>query len=68
MNEMFWLDKYPANIPQTIDADQYPNIQAVLKDACERFADKPAFPNMGKTIPYAKLYRLSGDFTAWIQH
>lgn len=68
MNEMFWLDKYPANIPQTIDADQYPNIQAVLKDACERFADKPAFTNMGKTITYAELYRLSGDFTAWIQN
>ena len=48
MSENFWKDKYPAGIPAEIDADQYPNIQAVLKQSCQRFADKPAFSNLGQ--------------------
>lgn len=68
MNENFWKNKYPVEIPSEIDPDQYPNIQAVLKESCERFADKPAFVNMGKTLTYGDLYKLSGDFAAWLQN
>ena len=67
MSEKFWKDKYPAGIPAEIDADQYPNIQAVLKQSCQRFADKPAFSNLGKTLTYAELYELSGHFAAYLQ-
>ncbi|MBX9713778.1 MAG: long-chain-fatty-acid--CoA ligase FadD1 [Pseudomonadaceae bacterium] len=67
MSENFWKDKYPAGIPAEIDADQYPNIQAVLKQSCQRFADKPAFSNLGKTLTYAELYELSGNFAAYLQ-
>lgn len=68
MNEDFWKDKYPEGIPTEINPDQYPNIQAVLKESCQRFADKPAFTNLGKTLTYGDLYRLSGDFAAWLQN
>ena len=68
MNENFWKDKYPEGIPTEIDPDQYPNIQAVLKESCQRFADKPAFTNLGKTLTYGDLYRMSGDFAAWLQN
>lgn len=68
MNENFWKDKYPPGIPAEIDADLYPSIQAVFSESCERFADKPAFTCMGKTLTYGELYRLSGDFAAWLQN
>jgi long-chain acyl-CoA synthetase len=67
MTDNFWKDKYPVGIPAQINPDQYPNIQTVLKDSCQRFADKPAFSNMGKTITYAELYELSGHFAAYLQ-
>ncbi|MCF5663154.1 AMP-binding protein, partial [Pseudomonas syringae] len=67
MIENFWKDKYPSGIPVDINPDEYPNVQAVLKQSCERFADKPAFSNLGKTITYGELYELSGAFAAWIQ-
>ncbi len=67
MTENFWKDKYPAGIPAEINADAYPNIQAVLKESCQRFADKPAFSNLGKTITYGELYELSGAFAAYLQ-
>ncbi|MBX8509601.1 long-chain-fatty-acid--CoA ligase FadD1 [Pseudomonas cichorii] len=67
MIENFWKDKYPSGIATDIDPDEYPNIQAVLKQSCERFANKPAFSNLGKTITYGELYELSGAFAAWLQ-
>ena len=67
MIEDFWKDKYPAGIAADINPDEYPNIQAVLKQSCQRFADKPAFSNLGKTITYGELYELSGAFAAYLQ-
>ncbi len=67
MTENFWKDKYPVGIATEIDPDQYPNIQAVLKQSCQRFADKPAFSNLGKTLTYGELYQLSGAFAAYLQ-
>ncbi|MEN1831512.1 long-chain-fatty-acid--CoA ligase FadD1 [Pseudomonas lijiangensis] len=67
MIENFWKDKYPSGIATDIDPDEYPNVQAVLKQSCERFANKPAFSNLGKTITYGELYELSGAFAAWLQ-
>ncbi|QVM90077.1 long-chain fatty acid--CoA ligase [Pseudomonas entomophila] len=67
MIEHFWKDKYPAGVTAEINPDEFPNIQAVLKQSCQRFADKPAFSNLGKTITYGELYALSGAFAAWLQ-
>ncbi|MBM7060566.1 long-chain fatty acid--CoA ligase [Pseudomonas sp. UL073] len=67
MIENFWKDKYPAGVAAEINPDQFANVQAVLKLSCERFADKPAFSNLGKTITYGELYKLSGEFAAYLQ-
>ena len=67
MTENFWKDKYPAGISADIDPDAYPNVLAVLKQSCQRFADKPAFTNMGKTLTYGEMYELSGAFAAYLQ-
>ncbi|MCQ9422604.1 long-chain-fatty-acid--CoA ligase FadD1 [Pseudomonas sp. LJDD11] len=67
MIETFWKDKYPAGVAAEINPDEYPNVQSVLKQSCQRFADKPAFSNLGKTLTYGDLYELSGAFAAWIQ-
>ena len=67
MIDNFWKDKYPVGITAEIDPDQYPNIQAVLQQSCQRFANKPAFTNLGKTLTYGELYELSGAFAAYLQ-
>ncbi|MAB98845.1 MAG: long-chain fatty acid--CoA ligase [Pseudomonadaceae bacterium] len=68
MIENFWKDKYPVGVSAEIDPDQYPNVQTVLKQSCQRFADKPAFTNLGKTLTYGELYELSGTFAAYLQN
>ncbi|MBK3756600.1 long-chain-fatty-acid--CoA ligase FadD1 [Stutzerimonas frequens] len=67
MTDNFWKDKYPVGVASEIDPNEYQNIQAVLKQSCERFADKPAFSSLGKTLTYGELYKLSGDFAAYLQ-
>ncbi|MFC3609279.1 long-chain fatty acid--CoA ligase [Stutzerimonas tarimensis] len=68
MTASFWNDKYPEGIPSEINPDEYRNILAVLKQSCERFSQRPAFSNLGRTLSYGELYQLSGDFAAWLQH
>lgn len=48
--------------------DQYSSVTDVFHQAVKRFAHKPAFSCMGKTITFADLDRLSADFAAWLQH
>lgn len=67
MTDNFWKDKYPVGVESEVDPDEYQNIQAVLEQSCKQFADKPAFSNLGKTLTYGELYRLSGEFAAYLQ-
>ncbi|MEC9482619.1 MAG: AMP-binding protein [Halomonas sp.] len=46
----------------------YASVMEVFHASVRRFADKPAFTCMGRTLDYAELDRLSADFAAWLQH
>ncbi|RXE47933.1 AMP-binding protein [Chromohalobacter israelensis] len=48
--------------------DEFSSVNEVFAEACQRFADKPAFTCMGRTLRYAELERLSRDFAAWLSH
>ena len=48
--------------------DEFSSVNEVFAEACRRFADKPAFTCMGRTLSYAELERLSRDFAAWLSH
>jgi len=62
-----WLASYPDIIPAEIGPLPAPSIGALLVEACQRFASRPAFTCMGKTISYAETERLSADFGAFLQ-
>ena len=61
-----WLAHYPAGVPAQIDIDQFRSIAQVLETACDRFAHRPAFANMGRTLTYADIDRLSRRFAAYL--
>ncbi len=62
-----WLASYPAIIPAEIGPLPATSIGALLTDACQRFAGRPAFTCMDKTISYAETERLSAAFAAFLQ-
>ena len=68
MTTGFWKDKYPEGIPSTIDTGQYRSIIDVLEYSTRKFAEKPAFSNLGKEITYADLWEQSGQFCSYLQN
>jgi long-chain acyl-CoA synthetase len=67
MVDRIWLKHYAAGIPAAIDADHFSSIPDLLEKVVIEFADKPAYHNLGYTISYAALERLSRDFAAFLQ-
>jgi long-chain acyl-CoA synthetase len=61
-----WLANYPAGVPAEIDPGQYSSVAAMLLECCDRFRHRPAFNNMGRTLSYGDLDRLSTAFAAFL--
>ncbi|ATJ83261.1 AMP-binding protein [Halomonas beimenensis] len=53
--------------PELEGTDAYSSVMDIFHASVRRFADKPAFTCMGKTLSYGELDRLSRDFAAWLQ-
>jgi len=67
MQPDFWNDKRPAGVPNDIDLAAYKSVVEVFERSCKKFADRPAFSNLGVTLTYAELDRLSAAFGAYLQ-
>jgi len=65
--DRIWLKSYPAGVPAEIDINEYTSLNDVLAQSCRKFRDLPAFRNLGTTITYAELDRLSRQFAAWLE-
>jgi long-chain acyl-CoA synthetase len=61
-----WLAHYPAGVPAEIDVDEFPSVVSVLERAIERYRDRPAFENLGKSLTYAQVDELSARFAAYL--
>lgn len=62
-----WLKNYPKGLPANIDIDKYPNLNAFLNEAMQKFASKPAFCCMDKTMTYGEMDRASRQLGAYLQ-
>ncbi|NMQ29943.1 long-chain-fatty-acid--CoA ligase [Candidatus Accumulibacter phosphatis] len=67
MSEKVWLDSYPANIPAEIDSSPFSSLPELIDNTVRKFADKPAFSNLGQTLSFGEVDRLSRDFAAFLQ-
>jgi len=65
--EKTWLKQYPEGIPAEVDVAAYSSLKEILEKSCARFADLPAYGNMGVSITYRELDQMSRDFAAYLQ-
>ncbi|HYG54873.1 MAG TPA: long-chain-fatty-acid--CoA ligase [Burkholderiales bacterium] len=65
--ERVWLKSYPTGVPADIDPGEYRSLIELFDQSIAKYADRPAFHNMGKTMSFAELERLSRAFGAWLQ-
>jgi len=65
--EKVWLKSYPPGMPETIDVDAYQSVAEVFDEAIEKYGDSPAFTNMGTTLSYAEMDRLTDNLASYLQ-
>jgi long-chain acyl-CoA synthetase len=62
-----WLKQYPEGIPAEVDVKAYASLKDIFEKSCARFADLPAYGNMGHSITYRELDAASRAFGAYLQ-
>jgi long-chain acyl-CoA synthetase len=65
--DKIWLKHYPKGVPAEIDVHDYASVREVFTESVGRFADRPAYTCMGKTITFRELDTLSAAFGAYLQ-
>ncbi|MGH8040426.1 MAG: AMP-binding protein [Rudaea sp.] len=63
-----WLSSYPPGVPAEVDTGQFRSLVHVLETACDRFAHRPAFANMGRVLSYRDIDRLSRHFASYLRN
>ncbi|MTD39491.1 long-chain-fatty-acid--CoA ligase FadD [Erwinia sp. CPCC 100877] len=66
MNKV-WLKRYPADVPADINPDRYLSLVELFEHAVTKYADRPAFVNMGEAMTFCQLEERSRAFAAWLQ-
>jgi long-chain acyl-CoA synthetase len=62
-----WLEQYPKGVPAEIDVGEYPSLRDVFDESVAKYATRPAYTCMGKSITFRDLDTLSMAFAAWLQ-
>jgi long-chain acyl-CoA synthetase len=65
--EKIWLKSYPPGMPAEISPSEYKSVGELFEKNAKKYADRPAFTCMGKTLSFAEIDQLSRDFAAWLQ-
>lgn len=62
-----WLASYPDIVPAELPPLEHASLAELLEESCARYADRPAFTSMGKSITYRDLDLQTRKIAAWLQ-
>jgi len=65
--DKIWLKHYPKGVPAEINVNEYASLRDVFDESVAKYAMRPAYTCMGKTITFGELDTLSTAFAAWLQ-
>ena len=63
-----WLTSYPDMVPADLPPLEHVSLAELLEESCARFADRPAFTSMGKSLTYRDLDVQTRKIGAWLQN
>lgn len=66
--EKAWLSSYPAGVPASISMGDGDELIQLFSEACQQFADRPAFQNGSQQLSYRTLWQHSQNFAAYLHH
>jgi len=65
--ELRWLKSYPPGVPATVDVGAYRSIGDVFNASVAAYGARAAYVNMGSSLTYRELDRLTRCFAAYLQ-
>jgi long-chain acyl-CoA synthetase len=65
--EKVWLKSYPPGMPDEVSDPPFRSIRDLFEQAFEKYPDNAAYTNMGRSLDYAELDRLSMQFACYLQ-
>lgn len=65
--EKAWLKSYPPGMPHEVPDPPFRSVKDLFEQAFEKYPNKAAYTNMGRTITYAELDQLSMQFACYLQ-
>jgi long-chain acyl-CoA synthetase len=65
--DRFWIKSYPQGVPAEVDVHAFRSIVDMFERSVAKYGEKPAFVQMGVTLSFAELDRLSGVFCSYLQ-
>ncbi|MDX3978683.1 long-chain-fatty-acid--CoA ligase [Shinella sp.] len=63
----FWLASYPEGMAGEIAPLGHASIGALVESCCARYAERPAFTSMGKTLSFKDFEAASAKIAVWLQ-
>ncbi len=67
MKDFPWYKRYPAVVNREPELYAYSSIVDLFEKCCQKYADKPAFENMGVVLTYRELDTKATHFAAYLQ-
>ena len=67
MRDFPWFKSYPEGIPHEIGPYEHSSLIDLFDEACEKYADRVAFENMGVRLSFKDLHRKATAFAAYLQ-
>lgn len=68
MEQKIWHQHYPKGVNTEIDPEAYSSLIDFTEQKLKKYAKNTSFINMGKSITYSELDKLSTDFAAYLQN
>ena len=65
--DKIWLKSYAEDVPAEIPTPEFKSLREMIEFAFNEFPDRPAYTNMGTTLTYRDLDRLSMKFACYLQ-
>jgi long-chain acyl-CoA synthetase len=65
--DKIWLKNYEEGVPETINPDEYTSLVHLAHESFEKYANKPCYSNMGESLSYAEIEKLSTAFAYFLQ-
>ncbi len=65
--QKIWLKSYPDGMPAEVPEPPYRSLRDMIELSFRDYPDRPAYTNMGTTISYGDLDRLSMNFARYLQ-